>query len=163
MIIYVSKALQDSLKIKEADINRDIVQDEAYCWHGHLTKLNGKNTIILMNDKSTYCILLRNKLPRSADKFKELVKEAVYGSLLLTNADFEGYFNNMSDIVFSKNHNRKILGHINEATFEASYHDDLWSDTETLQVENMIYVNRSLRRMGKEYIEPIEEMRKIIF
>ena len=51
--------------------------DELYAWHGHITKLNGKNTIILMNDRTMYSLIFRNRLPRNADKFAELIKEAI--------------------------------------------------------------------------------------
>ena len=51
--------------------------DELYAWHGHITKLNGKNTIILMNDRTMYSLIFRNRLPRNVDKFAELIKEAI--------------------------------------------------------------------------------------
>ena len=35
--------------------------DELYAWHGHITKLNGKNTIILMNDRTMYSLIFRNR------------------------------------------------------------------------------------------------------
>lgn len=40
--------------------------NELYAWHGHITKLNGKNTIILMNDRTMYSLVFRNRLPRNA-------------------------------------------------------------------------------------------------
>ena len=51
--------------------------DELYAWHGHITKLNGKNTIFLMNDRTMYSLIFRNRLPRNVDKFAELIKEAI--------------------------------------------------------------------------------------
>ena len=51
--------------------------NELYAWHGHITKLNGKNTIILMNDRTMYSLVFRNRLPRNVDKFAELIKEAI--------------------------------------------------------------------------------------
>lgn len=43
--------------------------NELYAWHGHITKLNGKNTIILMNDRTMYSLVFRNRLPRNVDKY----------------------------------------------------------------------------------------------
>lgn len=154
MIIYVTKALQESMKIKETDIDRCVIQDEKYCWHAHIVKLNGKNTIILMNDKTTYAILLRNKLPRSLDKFKELVKKSICEGLMMTNLDFYDYFRDMGDVIISRNHDRQMLGNINEAVYEASFAWDLWSDTETLQVESMMRVNSGVRKKGKQSVIP---------
>lgn len=162
MIIYISKALQDSMKIKEADIDRNIVQDEKYCWHAHITKLNGKNTIILMNDKTTYSILLRNNLPRSKDKFIELLKEAFYNGLMISRLDFENYLLNCGDIVLSRNHDRQMLGNINEVAYAASYAWELWDDYKTLQVESTLFANRGIRKKGKKPIWPDSEIKKLL-
>lgn len=80
MYIFCSKALTDALNIKKTELQKvsaKIQIDDLYAWHGHITKLNGKNTIILMNDKTMYSLIFRNKLPRSADKFSTIIKEAV--------------------------------------------------------------------------------------
>ena len=162
MIIYISKALQDSMNIKEADIDRNAVQDEKYCWHAHITKLNGKNTIVLMNDYTTYSILLRNRLPRSKDKFIELLNEALYDGLMISGLDFEDYLLNGGDIVLSRNHDRQMLGNINEVSYAASYAWDLWDDDETLQVESTLFANRGIRKKGKNPIWPDAEVKKLL-
>lgn len=71
MYIFCSKALADALNIKKNELQKmpaDAQIDELYAWHGHITKLNGKNTIILMNDRTMYSLIFRNRLPRNADK-----------------------------------------------------------------------------------------------
>lgn len=80
MYIFCSKALTDAINIKKTELQKvsaKIQIDDLYAWHGHITKLDGKNTIILMNDKTMYSLIFRNKLPRSADKFSTIIKEAV--------------------------------------------------------------------------------------
>ena len=55
MYIFCSKALTDALNIKKTELQKvsaEIQIDDLYAWHGHITKLDGKNTIILMNDKT---------------------------------------------------------------------------------------------------------------
>ena len=57
MHIFCSKALADALNIKKNELQKilnDMPIDDLYAWHGHITKLNGKNTIILMNDRMMY-------------------------------------------------------------------------------------------------------------
>ena len=51
MYIFCSKALDDALNIKKNELHKmpvDVQIDDLYAWHGHITKLNGKNTIILI-------------------------------------------------------------------------------------------------------------------
>ena len=48
MYIFCSKALADALNIKKNELQKmpaDAQMDDLYAWHGHITKLNGKNTI----------------------------------------------------------------------------------------------------------------------
>ena len=55
MHIFCSKALADALNIKKNELQKmpvDAQINELYAWYGHITKLNGKNTIILMNQYS---------------------------------------------------------------------------------------------------------------
>ena len=82
MIIYCSKALQKALKLNKTDFatpEQLAIEDNPfyYGWHGHIAKVDRRNTIVLMNDKTMYCLLFRNKLPRNKDKFAELVMEAL--------------------------------------------------------------------------------------
>ena len=55
MHIFCSKALANALNIKKNELQKmpvDAQINELYAWYGHITKLNGKNTIILMNKYS---------------------------------------------------------------------------------------------------------------
>lgn len=72
MVIYCSKALQTALKLIKADMVKpeDLQQNNFYSWHGHIAKVDGRNVIVLMNDKTMYCMLFRNKLPRTASNRK---------------------------------------------------------------------------------------------
>ena len=73
MIIYCSKALQTALKLSKTDFNTaeqlEKEENPFYVWHGHIAKVDARNTLVLMNDKTMYCLLFRNKLPRNKDKF----------------------------------------------------------------------------------------------
>lgn len=68
MVIHCSKALQTALKLNKTDmatpeqLGRD--DDFFYSWHGYFAKVDGRNTIVLMDDKTIYCIFDEN--------FKEL-------------------------------------------------------------------------------------------
>ena len=63
MVIYCSKALQAALKLTKSDMVKpeSLQQNDFYSWHGHIAKADGRNVIVLMNDKTMYCMLFRNK------------------------------------------------------------------------------------------------------
>lgn len=59
MYIFCSKALADALNIKKNELQKmlaDAQIDELYAWHGHITKINGENTIILPSARIPDCI-----------------------------------------------------------------------------------------------------------
>ena len=168
MVIYCSKALQTTLKLTKSDMVRpeNIQQSDFYSWHGHIAKVDGRNVIVLMNDKTMYCMLFQNKLPRTAVKFVELVKEAIPYTFEVGNVnqeEIDKYIAELGDIVFGEKPDRKMAGNINRMIFDMSYQwDCAWNENETIQAYEAWNQNRRLRKNGKEYIVPFEEMLKAL-
>lgn len=125
-----------------------------YAWHGHIAKVDGRNTIVLMNDKTMYCILLRNKLPRNKDKFAELVMEALPYTFEVGNINAEEistYMCNVDGIDFTEKADRQITGNINRMILDMGYNwDYAWKEDETIQAYEAYEQNRGLRKIGKD-------------
>lgn len=166
MVIYCSKAMQTALKLTKADMvkleNIASKETDFYSWHGHIAKVDGKNMIVLMNDKTMYCMLFRNKLPRTAAKFAELVKEAILYTFEVGNVNQEyidKYMAELGDIVFAEKSDRQMTGNINRLILDMSYQWDFaWNENETIQAYEALKQNRRLRKIDKNYIIPFEEM-----
>lgn len=170
MVIHCSKALQTALKLNKTDMaTPDQLEKEAdtfYSWHGHITKVDGRNTIVLMNDKTMYCLLFRNKLPRNKDKFTELVLEAIPYTLEVghINApEIAKYMSGASNIVYSEKADRQITGNINRMILDMGYSPEFeWREDETVQAYEAYEQNRGLRKIGKDYVTPFEQMLKAL-
>ncbi|MDD3141446.1 MAG: hypothetical protein PHX08_21120 [Lachnospiraceae bacterium] len=166
MIIYCSKALQKALKLSKTDFAtpEQLATEENpfYAWHGHIAKVDGRNTIVLMNDKTMYCLLFRNKLPRNKDKFAELVMEALPYTFEVGNINAEEiftYMSNIDSVVFAEKADRQITGNINRMILDMGYRwEYAWREDETIQTYEAYEQNRLLRKIGKDYIVPFEEM-----
>ena len=54
MVIYCSKAVQTALKLTKSDMVKpeNLQETDFYSWHGHIAKVDGRNVIVLMNDKT---------------------------------------------------------------------------------------------------------------
>lgn len=160
MVIYCSKAFQQHYKIQDSQLSTNITENELNSWHAHIRKINGKNTIILMNDKTMFSIILRNKIPRKVEKFLEIFKQAIIEIMIscgVNNTEIIKYMNNNKEIIFSKRSGRQITGNINELFFEISFNDD-WSE-ETIQTyESSYYNSNHLRKLKSEYIYPTEAL-----
>ena len=167
-VIYCSKALQNALKLTKADtVQQELLQaNDFYSWHGHIAKVDGRNVIVLMNDKTMYCMLFRNKLPRTASKFAEMVKKAIPYTFEVGNvnkSEIDNYMAGLGDIVFAEKSDRQMTGNITRMILDMSYRWDFaWNEEETIQAYEAWEQNRRLRKIGKEYIVPFEEMLKAL-
>ena len=170
MIIYCSKALQKALKLSKTDFAtpEQLATEEnpLFGWHGHIAKVDGRNTIILMNDKTMYSMLFRNKLPRNKDKFAELVMEALPYTFEVGNINAEeisNYMSSVDSIVFAEKADLQITGNITRMILDMGYRWDFaWRENETVQAYEAYEQNRLLRKIGKDYIVPFEEMLKAL-
>ena len=170
MIIYCSKALQTALKLSKSDFAtpEQLEKDDNpfYGWHGHIAKVDGRNTIVLMNDKTMYCLLFRNKLPRNKDKFAEIVMEALPYTFEVGNINAEEiptYMRSVDSIVFAEKADRQITGNITRMILDMGYRwEYAWREDETIQAYEAFEQNRFLRKIGKDYIVPFEEMLKAL-
>lgn len=164
MYIFCSKALDDALNIKKKELHKMPVYvqiDDLYAWHGHITKLNGKNTIILMNDRTMYSLIFRNKLPRNVDKFAELVKEAIPYTMEVggfNTTEIDKYMAGVGEIIFAEKVDRQMTGNLTRMFLDMEYTCDRWMENESMQVEQAAFENNGLRRQGREYVKPFERM-----
>ena len=166
MIIYCSKALQTALKLNKTDFatpeQLEKEENPFYAWHGHIAKVDGRNTIVLMNDKTIYCLQFKNKLPRNKDKFAGLVMEALPYTFEVGNINAKEIVNYMSavdNIVFAEKADRQITGNITRMILDMGYRwEHAWREDETIQAYEAYEQNRILRKIGKDYIVPFEEM-----
>ena len=164
MHIFCSKALADALNIKKNELQKmpaDAQIDELYAWHGHITKLNGKNTIILMNDRTMYSLIFRNRLPRNADKFAELIKEAIPYTMEVggfNNFEIDKYMSEVGEIIFAEKADRQMTGNLTRLFLDMEYTCDRWKENESVQAEQAAFENNGIRRQGKEYVKPFGRM-----
>ncbi len=152
MYIFCSKALTDALNIKKSELQKMLIDahmDDLYAWHGHITKLNGKNTIILMNDRTMYSIIFRNKLPRNADKFAELVKEAIPYTMEVggfNTPEIDNYIAGVDEIIFAEKADRQMTGNLTRMFLDMEYTGHRWLEDESIQAEQAAFENNGLRR-----------------
>lgn len=164
MYIFCSKALTDALNIKKNELQKMLIDaqiDDLYAWHGHITKLKGKNTIILMNDRTMYSLIFRNKLPRNVGKFAELVKEAIPYTMEaggFNTPEIDKYMAGVGEIIFAEKADRQMTGNLTRMFLDMEYTGHRWLEDESIQVEQAAFENNGLRRQGKEYVKPFERM-----
>ena len=153
MYIFCSKALADALNIKKNELQKmpaDAQMDDLYAWHGHITKLNGKNTIILMNGRTMYSLIFRNKLPRSAEKFAELIKEAILYTMEVggfNNPEIDKYMSGVGKIIFAEKADRQMTGNLTRMFLDMEYTCDRWQENESVQADIIFRQAQKLKQL----------------
>lgn len=111
-------------------------------------------------------MLLRNKLPRNKDKFAELVLEAIPYTFEVGNinqVEICNYIGNVDGVVFAEKADRQVTGNITRMILDMGYSwEYAWREDETIQTYEAYEQNRFLRKIGKNYIVPFEEMLKAL-
>lgn len=118
-------------------------------------------TIILMNDRTMYSLIFRNKLPRNADKLAELVKEAIPYTMEVggfNTPEIDKYMAGVGKIIFAEKADRQMTGNLTRMFLDMEYTCDRWMENGSIQVEQAALENNGLRRQGKEYVKPFERM-----
>lgn len=168
MYVFCSKALADALNFKKNELQRMADErkiDELYAWHGHIMKLNGKNTIILMNDKTMYSLILRNRLPKNVETFAILIKKAIPYTMEVggfNNPEIRNYMDGIGEIVFAIKPDRQMNANISRMFLDLPYTGQGWQEDESVQAEQAAIENNLLRSKNGNYIKPFEEMLDVI-
>lgn len=164
MYVFCSKALAEALNIPRKELKKipdtEIV-DAFYSWHGHIAKVQGKNTIVLMNDKTMYSLIFRNNLPRKAEKLVGMILEAIAFTMEvggLNYAEIEKYLEGIGEIVLAEKPERQMTGNLTRMMLDMEYTGHRWFGDETVQANQAAFENNLLRKLDDDYIKPFELM-----
>lgn len=100
-------------------------------------------------------------MPRNADKFAELVKEAIPYTMEVggfNTPEIDKYMAGVGKIIFAEKADRQMTGNLTRMFLDMEYTGHRWLEDESIQVEQAAFENNGLRRQGKEYVKPFERM-----
>jgi hypothetical protein len=89
-------------------------------WHAHLFKIGRKNCIMLMNDLSRYQMVLYGIKKEHFKDFANVLRtnlEIIMKADKYSQHEIERVTSSINPIIFTKTHNRSILGSINDQIF----------------------------------------------
>jgi hypothetical protein len=160
MIIQCTKKLLDGLKIKSpAEANGD----PFFSWHANLITVNRKKTVVLVNDKNKYVIVLHGL---KAKDFKHLgmhLKEAIRETFQdegLKEEVIEEYINQTTEFTYTKTKDRSSVARLNKACENIPFFDESIIEGSIIQSAISMKVSRLLIGVGKQYVTPSEELYK---
>lgn len=168
MIIECTKKLAEAMKIKVEEYN-EVDPSPFYEWHANLFLFDRRKGVIIMNNKTRYCIVLYGLKAEHFKKFDEVVLAAIketflsegFGSTLV-----DKYISNCGVVSYTKTHDRSILGQLKEFHINLSWIIEDYIPSENI---NLVELNKwsgdYLMGATLKYAKPkdllIEEMNKI--
>lgn len=162
--IECTKALAKELKIS---INDPEIQtlDPAVVWHGHLFILNRRKCILLMNNENRYSVFLYGLKKDHFMNFSVLIRNAIMDNFIaegFEQATITKYLGMFQEVVYTKTHDRKILGQINDMIYMTHEIFEDYYPTETM---NIIDLNKQLNRVPMvkmAYLRGVDGMREVL-
>lgn len=163
MLIQCTKKLLDELKIKPEQSSIE-EQNPLFCWHANIITMNRKKTIVLVNDKNRYVVILHGLKAKNLKNMNQLILQAMETTLLDEEIDPEiikRYIKDSPNVVYTKTGNRKLVARMNRDCEEVSYFDEDLVPDKVIQSELARKKSRLLVGDGaNSYMYPSEEMFK---
>lgn len=141
MIIGCTKKLADAMKIKLSD-NIPITHTPFYEWHANLFTFDRRKGVILMNNKTRYCIILYGLKAEHFKKFDVIVLNAIKETFLaegLPVSKVDAYITQCGDVACTKTYDRSILSQINEFHLHISWEIEEFIPSDNL---NLVELNK---------------------
>ncbi len=164
MLIQCTKKLLDELNIKPVPYAEE---EPLFSWHANLLMLNRRKTLVLVNDKNRYVIILYGL---KAKELKNLIKlnELIVNTIRETFRDewikeeiIDEFINHSPEITYSKTKDGTSVARMNRSCEEVRYFQDLSVDSSHYQSDLSRRVNKILVGSGKNhYLVPNEELYK---
>ena len=113
--VKIKKVLKNDLN--NIDFNKT---NPLYCWHANLFVFNRKSGVISMNNETYYNIVLFGLRKEQFNHFGHIVIDAIRDNFAAEGfADqiIERHLKNTGTILYTKTHDRSILGQMNDMTF----------------------------------------------
>ena len=168
MIIQCTKKLADTMK-KELQVCDGLEVNSFYAWHANICQFGRTKYVLMMNNRTRYCIVLYGIKVADLKKFDIIAKDAIEETFLAEGFEkglVDQYMKRCEEVIYTKTHDRSVLGQMKDFDISISWQiEDHLSNEQLNMVELNKWIGHRLMCGGLNYAHPIdllrEEMRKI--
>ncbi len=162
MIIECTKKLTDVLKI-QVDKYSEVESDRFYEWHGNVYIFDRKKVVVLMNNKTRYCIVLYGLRGEHFKKFDKIALDAIRETFLAEGYSeeiVEGYIKKCDAVKYTKTHDRSILSQISKFYISISWEIENHLPSENINLVTLNkWVGSSMMCMTQDFCNPIDALK----
>jgi hypothetical protein len=161
MIIQCTKKLLEELKITPSTVGDE---EPLFSWHANLLTVGRRKTVVLVNDKNRYVIVLHGLKAKDFKKIDELIVQAIretFREEFIKDEVIEQFLSHSKEMTFTKTKNKTLVARMNKACETVHFFEDLLNKNSVYQTPLSMKVSRLLVGDGKnKYIDPNEELYK---
>lgn len=161
MIIQCTKKLLDQLKKNPETLNEE---KALISWHANLIIVNRRKTVVLVNDKNRYAIVLHGLKANDFKNLYGIILQSIRNTLeqeSINNDVIEQFIDSAKNFTYSKTKNRTLVSRMNKACETVYFLEKLIDNDSIYQTALSIKLSRLLVGDGKkDYIYPNQEMYK---
>ena len=159
MIIECTKKLADEMKMKLEPYYLDI-SNPFYEWHANMYVYNRKKLVLIMNNKTRYPIFLYGLKKNDFSNFHQIVLDAIRETFIaagISEIIVEEYIENCNNCIYTKTHNKSVLGQMNDTYKIVSMSLDKFINDEKMNLLQLnLEASRILTGPTMNYKEPRE-------
>lgn len=163
MIIECTKKLADAMQIK-INLYNAANAGSFYEWHANLFVFDRRKGVILMNNKTRYCIVLYGIKMEHFKRFGKVVLDAIRETFLaegFPEDTVDKYITKCGDVDYTKTHDRSVLGQMKDFDISISWKIEEYLPSENINlIELNKWVNNTLMCGSLNYVHPIDLMRE---
>jgi hypothetical protein len=116
--------------------------NEFFKWHANVFRMEKKNNLIIMNNKTRYCFILFGIKKEHFKNFNQIFVKALTDNLRaegISDSKITEYVNNANQIKFAKTYDRSVLGSMTDMVKMTEF---LIEDYLPIQEMNIIGLNK---------------------
>ena len=151
MIIQCTKVMGEKMgrDLPMLEESQKEAQHPLGLWHAHLTKVNRRNTVIMLNDRTLYAVVLYGLKKKELLHMEDVMEQSIREMLKADGYNekvIEAYFKAAPSILLARETSRRIQGKITMVKRSLEYSDDL--DPSRIHQEPIsLDINRYCHRM----------------
>lgn len=149
MLIQCTKKLLNELKIKEV---AHIDEEPLFSWHANLIIINRRKTVVLVNDKNRYVVVLHGLKAKDFKKIDELIVDAIRQTLraeCIKDEVIDEFIQHSNHVFYAKTKNKSLVARMNKGCDEAHFNARDLNNNLIIQSEVGIRSSSSLVGDGK--------------
>lgn len=161
IISCTKKLFEVSKFIEEQDLN---VDEELYKWHAHVFRLEKRNNVIVMNNKTRYSIVLFGMKKEHFQKFDHIFKETLQDNFRaeeIPESIINEYFNRMNDTKFTKTFDRSIIGSMTEMIRFTGFRIEDYLPIQEMNIKELNMENNRTPILKLKECYPIDSLRAV--